>query len=119
MRRSDCDLGELIHIGLSGGEQGSDEAPPVVGEQPAMRAVDFLEQAKRQAQREAGKKPRGPEATPKEVMAHRLKTTLGKLLYKLRKQTVEPVFGIIKEVMGFRRFSLRGQAKVTRGPWSA
>ena len=48
----------------------------------------------------------GPEATPKEVMAHRLKTTLGKLLYKRRKQTVEPVFGIIKEVMGFRRFSL-------------
>jgi hypothetical protein len=55
----------------------------------------------------------GPEATPKEVMAHRLKTTLGKLLYKLRKQTVEPVFGIIKEVMGFRHFSLRGQAKVS------
>jgi hypothetical protein len=46
-------------------------------------------------------------------MAHRLKTTLGKLLYKLRKQTVEPVFGIIKEVMGFRHFSLRGQAKVS------
>jgi len=55
----------------------------------------------------------GPEATPKEVMAHRLKTTLGKMLYKLRKQTVEPVFGIIKEVMGFRRFSLRGRAKVS------
>ena len=32
---------------------------------------------------------------------------------KLRKQTVEPVFGIIKEVMGFRRFSLRGHAKVS------
>jgi hypothetical protein len=55
----------------------------------------------------------GPEATPKEVMAHRLKTTLGKMLYKLRKQTVEPVFGILKEVMGFRRFSLRGHAKVS------
>jgi len=55
----------------------------------------------------------GPEATPKELMAHRLKTTLGKRLYKLRKQTVEPVFGIIKEVMGFRRFSLRGLAKVS------
>jgi hypothetical protein len=43
-------------------------------------------------------------------MAHRLKTTAGKTLYKLRKQTVEPVFGIIKDVMGFRRFSLRGLA---------
>ncbi len=53
----------------------------------------------------------GPEASAKEVMAHRLKTDLGKALYKLRKQTVEPVFGIIKEVMGFRRFLLRGRAK--------
>jgi transposase len=54
----------------------------------------------------------GPEASTKERMAHRLKTANGKALYKLRKQTVEPVFGIIKEVMGFRRFSLRGRAKV-------
>ena len=54
----------------------------------------------------------GPEASAKEVMAHRLKTAAGKALHKLRKQTVEPVFGIIKEVMGFRRFLLRGRAKV-------
>jgi Transposase DDE domain len=54
----------------------------------------------------------GPAASAKEVMAHRLKTETGKALYKLRKQTVEPVFGIIKEVMGFRRFLLRGRAKV-------
>jgi transposase len=54
----------------------------------------------------------GPEASAKEIMAHRLKTQMGKALYKLRKQTVEPVFGIIKEVMGFRRFLLRGRTKV-------
>ena len=40
-------------------------------------------------------------------MAHRLKTKAGRALYALRKQTVEPVFGIIKSVMGFRQFSLR------------
>ena len=45
-------------------------------------------------------------------MAHRLKTAFGQTPYKWRKQTVEPVFGIIKEVMGFRRFLLRGRAKV-------
>ena len=55
----------------------------------------------------------GAGASAKEIMAHRLKTSVGKSLYKLRKQTVEPVFGIIKEVLGFRRFSLRGLAKVT------
>jgi len=55
----------------------------------------------------------GPEATAKEIMAHRLKAEVGKALYKFRKQTVEPVFGIIKEVMGFRRFLLRGREKVS------
>jgi hypothetical protein len=37
----------------------------------------------------------------------------GRALYKLRKQTVEPVFGIIKQAMGFRRFLLIGRAKVS------
>ena len=41
-------------------------------------------------------------------MAHRLKTIAGRKLYALRKQIVEPVFGISKSVMGFRRFSMRG-----------
>lgn len=52
-----------------------------------------------------------PAATVAEVMRHRLETKAGKKLYGLRKQTVEPVFGIIKEVLGFRRFSLRGLSK--------
>ena len=55
----------------------------------------------------------GPDASAKAHMAHRLKTAVGQALYRLRKQTVEPVFGIIKEVMGFRRFLLRGRAKVS------
>lgn len=53
-----------------------------------------------------------PEATTAERMAHRLDTEEGSKLYGLRKQTVEPVFGIIKEVIGFRRFMLRGMEKV-------
>lgn len=48
-----------------------------------------------------------------EKMRHRLRTKAGRALYALRKQTVEPVFGIIKAVMGFRRFMLRGKAKVS------
>lgn len=52
-----------------------------------------------------------PGAPVKERMAHRLQTPEGKALYKQRKQTVEPVFGIIKEVIGFRRFSMRGKEK--------
>ncbi len=56
-------------------------------------------------------------ATTAQVMAHRLKTKAGRALYALRKQTVEPVFGIIKSVIGFRQFSLRGLTKVS-GEWS-
>jgi transposase len=55
--------------------------------------------------------------TPVEAMVHRLATPDGKRLYALRKQTVEPVFGIIKSVLGFRQFSMRGLDKV-RGEWS-
>ena len=52
-----------------------------------------------------------------QTLSHRLKTQAGLALYALRKQTVEPVFGIIKSVMGFRQFSLRGLKKVT-GEWT-
>jgi transposase len=53
----------------------------------------------------------GIEATVQEILRHRLETKEGKALYDLRKETVEPVFGIVKETMGFRRFSMRGKAK--------
>ncbi len=54
---------------------------------------------------------------PLPLMKHRLVTQAGRTLYGLRKQTVEPVFGIIKQVMGFRQFSMRGLDKVT-GEWT-
>jgi Transposase DDE domain len=64
---------------------------------------------------------KAPEAsenpTPVEAMAHRLKTPEGRNLYALRKQTPEPVFGIIKSVLGFRQFSMRG-LEMARGEWS-
>jgi transposase len=58
--------------------------------------------------------PKDP--TPVEAMRHRLQTREGKKRYALRKQTPEPVFGIIKSVLGFRQFLLRGLEKV-RGEW--
>jgi transposase len=62
--------------------------------------------------------PPAPEnPTPLEAMAHRLATPEGKKLYALRKHVPEPVFGIIKSVMGFRQFLLRGIDQV-RGEWS-
>jgi transposase len=65
-----------------------------------------------------GKLPEEPvsDASPKEKMAYKLATEIGQAIYRLRKCTVEPVIGIIKEIMGFRQFSLRGLKKVT-GEW--
>ncbi len=60
--------------------------------------------------------PLAEPASPVDRMKRRLKTTEGRKLYGLRKQTVEPVFGIIKSVMGFRQFLLRGLDSV-RGEW--
>jgi hypothetical protein len=45
-----------------------------------------------------------------------LQTDIGKAIYRLRKCTVEPVIGIIKEVLGFRQFSRRGLAAAA-GEW--
>ena len=58
--------------------------------------------------------PKDP--TPVEAMRYRLQTKAGKKRYALRKQTPEPVFGIIKSVLGFRQFLLRGLDNV-RGEW--
>jgi len=60
--------------------------------------------------------PPADDARPTVKMAYKLKTALGKAIYGLRKCTVEPVIGIIKEVLGFRQFSLRGE-QAAAGEW--
>ena len=60
--------------------------------------------------------PPTDDASPKVKMAYKLQTEIGRAIYRLRKCTVEPVIGIIKEVLGFRQFSLRGLEAV-RGEW--
>mgnify|MGYP006293050433 FL=1 len=68
--------------------------------------------------RSATNKPAKKVTDPTLVaMKQKLQTDEGRAVYAQRKQTVEPVFGIIKNVIGFTRFSLRGHAKVS-GEWS-
>lgn len=61
--------------------------------------------------------PPPEDATTKEKMAYKLRTEIGRAIYRLRKCTVEPVIGIIKEVMGFRQFSLR-RLEAAAGEWA-
>jgi hypothetical protein len=80
-----------------------------------LQGIDLLVAPDRQKH---GEKPPGttgpppPDASVAEQMRHKLRTPEGRAVYKLRKAVVEPVFGQIKEARGFRRFLLRGLAKV-------
>jgi len=79
------------------------------GREPHYKTVDTLIRTAVPAEPPA-------DATPKAKMAYKLATEIGKEIYRLRKCTVEPVIGIIKEVLGFRQFSLRGLANAA-GEW--
>jgi transposase len=68
-------------------------------------------------ERFAGDAAEPQTADPLTQMAHRLGTRAGRALYGLRKQTVEPVFGVIKQVMGWRQMSMRGLDKA-QGEWN-
>ena len=85
------------------------EALVATGAQGRRRRHDFRP-AKAQAP------PKEPKADWLKAMAGKLESAEGRALYKLRQQTVEPVFGIIKAVLGFTGFSLRGLDKVA-GEW--
>jgi len=60
--------------------------------------------------------PPPEDASPKLKMAYKLKTAIGHAIERVRKCTVEPVIGIIKAVLGFRQFSLRGE-QAAAGEW--
>jgi transposase len=62
-------------------------------------------------------KPPNPAHRATQRMADRLKSAAGRARYRRRKAIVEPVIGWIKEGLGFRRFSLRGEAQA-RGEWN-
>ena len=83
----------LVATGAQGGKRRYDFRPP-----------------------KAEKPPKEPKAEWLITMKAKLESEEGRKKYRLRKQTVEPVFGIIKNVLNFRRFSLRGLAKV-EGEW--
>jgi len=60
--------------------------------------------------------PPAVEASPIVKMAYKLQTEIGRAIYRLRKCTVEPMIGIIKEILGFRQFSLRS-LQAAAGEW--
>lgn len=61
--------------------------------------------------------PLPEDAKSVDKMRNKLKTVEGRKVYAQRKSTVEPVFGIVKHVLGFRQFFLRG-LKTVSGEWT-
>lgn len=88
------------------------------------RGIDVLVSTRKEdRRRQHDFRPETPKKPPKEPKAEWVREMRKKLAlkenrkrYGLRKQTVEPVFGIVKHVLGFRQFHLRGLARVN-GEW--
>lgn len=110
------DSGFVSEAAIRSIEQPDPETPDGKGEAPRVLAAVIRERHGRtieQLEKREDPPVPPPEAPFAERLAHRTATAAGRALYKLRQQTVEPVFGIIKSVLGFRRFMLRGLAKVS------
>lgn len=118
LTQSASDQGELVGL--------VEQSKAVTGNKPKRLLADsgykseenFEELSKREIRgyvamgREGGKKATAVEGEESKKMARRLAGKRGSALYRKRKAIVEPVFGWIKEAMGFRRFSVRGLEKV-------
>jgi len=102
------DNGYFSASNIQASEQLGIEPYIATGREPHYKRVEDL----------LGNLPEEPpaNASPKEKMAYKLATDIGKEIYRLRKCTVEPVIGIIKEILGFRQFSLRGLLSAA-GEW--
>jgi transposase/cell division septum initiation protein DivIVA len=77
-------------------------------------ATERLKHHEKVASAPRGRIPKDLPAKPR--MARKLRTKKGRELYAKRKGMIEPIFGQIKQVLGFRQFSLRGLASM-RGEW--
>jgi hypothetical protein len=77
-------------------------------------ATERLKHHEKVASAPRGRIPQG--LTAKQRMARKLRTKKGRAMYAKRKGMIEPIFGQLKQVLGFRQFSLRGLASM-RGEW--
>jgi len=119
----DASLGSVTAVLADSGYVNSEAIEEL--ERSTIDAYVAVSRAENHDQRTYDYRPRASTEKPAKVikdprliaMQQKLKTDEGRAKYAKRKQTSEPVFGIIKDPMGFRRFLLRGAQKVS-GEWS-
>jgi len=109
-----AELGKARELLADNGYYSAENVQTCVGHQlTPYLAVDREEHHVGWMERFTDAEPAPAEADPVTEMKQRLKTRAGRAVYALRKCTVEPVFGIIKSVMGYRRFLRRGLEAVS------
>jgi transposase len=112
------ELGKVERAGLDTGYFSSDNVDKLIDKKIEPFIATGRTSHNQSLEQRLATPPEAPEnATPVESMQHRIKTDEGKKFYAKRKSTVEPVFGIIKEIMGFRHFMLRG-IEAVKGEWT-
>lgn len=112
------ELGEVTRAGADTGYFSKDNVDKFIEQGIEPNVASGRQSHNERLEERLSETPEAPEnPTPVEAMQHRMKTSEGKDFYAKRKSTVEPVFGIIKEAMGFRHFMLRGLEAV-KGEWT-
>lgn len=113
-RRNAHLVGIQGRVGLGLGDAGYWSDANAIAPGPDRLIATLKDHKQRRAAREMGLcvGPPPADASVLEAMEHRLRTQEGAATYALRSQTVEPVFGIIKATLNFRRFSRRGLSAV-------
>lgn len=118
-----ADSGSLLPV-VEVVEQNCGTSPEqIVADAGYKSEASFVELEKKKIDAYVSLGREGKEATTETTlpatlrMKEKLASPSGKAAYRRRKAIVEPVFGWIKNVLGFRRFSLRGTRKVT-GEWA-
>ena len=103
------ELGSVSRIAKDNGYFSADNVEKLVQQDIEPYIVRYRPCHNSSLEERLAEPPKAPEKeTNVEAMQHRMRTPEGQKFYALRKSTVEPVFGIIKEIMGAQNFMLRG-----------
>jgi len=82
-----------------------------------LSSIDYAQSQNQPSEKLSEERSNDDEPSPKLKMASKLRTEIGQAIYRLRKCTVEPVIGIIKEIIGFRQLDRSG-LEATTGEWN-
>lgn len=112
-----AEIGQPQGLLADAGYFSADNVRAIANQQIVPSISDYRERHHLPVMERFADPPPMPSADPVEEMRGRMRTRQGRAVYARRKSTIEPAFGVIKHVQGFRPFLLRGVDAVN-GEWS-